>query len=403
LPAKHSVDPPVQAFFYINLFRVFAFVVGSMIGSFLNVVIYRLPLGLSVNEPRRSFCPHCKNQIPFYHNIPLFSWLLLRAKCAKCGSPIAFRYFGVELLTGVMFLLLWLKCDASREWLSVLPLWTFASLLIAATFIDFDHFIIPDEITIGGTLAGIVFSAFIPQIHGEILWWQEHAPVGLWPKSIVLGEITWWTGLLWALVGAGLGYMLLWGVVEAGKLAFGRKKMKFPNPVPFTWSRRGEEADLVIENETTQWSEIFSRESDLMIMETSEVTVDGEAVQESPLRFRYDRLLLTGKEVLLDHISTIAGKVSQIVIPREAMGFGDVKFIACIGAFLGWQAVLFTVFAASVVGSVVGVFLMLIGKREASGRIPFGPYLAFGALLWIFCGPQLVGWYIHLMPQGEEV
>jgi len=106
---------------------------------------------------------------------------------------------------------------------------------------------------------------------------------------------------------------------------------------------------------------------------------------------------LKAEPVLLDSLVSITGKVRQLIVPREAMGFGDVKFIACIGAFLGWKAVLFTIVAASVSGSVVGVALVLLGRREASGRIPFGPYLALGALSWIFCGPAVVEWYISKM------
>ena len=89
---------------YQLLFSALAFFLGAVVGSFLNVCIYRLPRDLSVNKPRRSFCPTCKTQIPWQQNIPLLSWLFLRGRCAKCGSKIAFRYFGVELLTALLFL-----------------------------------------------------------------------------------------------------------------------------------------------------------------------------------------------------------------------------------------------------------------------------------------------------------
>ena len=115
------------------LFQCFAFVLGAIVGSFLNVVIYRLPAGLSVNEPRRSFCPHCKAQIAWYHNIPLFSWLLLRGKCARCAAPIAFRYFAVELLTAALFLVFWNRCEAAGAFGLVLPLWVLLAAAAAAS------------------------------------------------------------------------------------------------------------------------------------------------------------------------------------------------------------------------------------------------------------------------------
>src|SRR6476659_9560195 len=93
---------------YQFFFSVVAFTVGAVVGSFLNVCIYRLPLDLSVNEPRRSFCPSCKKQLTWYQNIPLLSWLFLRGKCANCGARIAFRYFAVELLTALLFLRVWI-------------------------------------------------------------------------------------------------------------------------------------------------------------------------------------------------------------------------------------------------------------------------------------------------------
>src|ERR1700760_2515747 len=126
---------------YEEIFAVTAFVLGAAVGSFLNVCIYRLPLDLSVNEPRRSFCPSCKAPIPWHYNLPLISWLFLRGRCANCGARIAFRYFAVELLTALMFLAVWLYFP----WPIAIAYWVLVALLITATFIDFEHFIIPDE------------------------------------------------------------------------------------------------------------------------------------------------------------------------------------------------------------------------------------------------------------------
>ncbi len=373
----------VQPAFYENLFRVFAFVLGAVVGSFLNVCIYRLPLGLSVNEPRRSFCPHCKKQIPWTQNLPLISWLALRGKCKNCGAPIAFRYFGVELLTALLFLAVWLQCWAAGQWVLAFPYWIFVSLLVVATFIDFEHFIIPDEITWGGTVAGIVLSFAIP------LLMQDSLPAGFDDTHL-------WSGL-WSLLGAAAGFATLWCVVELGKKAFGKKRLRFEPAQNFTWTRDGDDADLVIDDEKFRWSELFARESDLLVMQCGRVEIDGKAEQETALRFHYNRLLLGTRELPLEKLATIRGNVSAIVIPREAMGFGDVKFIAAIGAFLGWQAVFFTIMSASVAGALIGMLTIVLGRREWSAKIPFGPYLALGALVWLFAGWPLVGWYLRML------
>ncbi|MDQ2919862.1 MAG: prepilin peptidase, partial [Verrucomicrobiota bacterium] len=181
---------------YENLFAVIAFVLGAAIGSFLNVCIYRLPLDLSVNEPRRSFCPSCKAPIPWHYNLPLISWLFLRGRCANCAARIAFRYFAVELITALMFLAVWLYFP----WPVALAYWVLVALLITATFIDFEHFIIPDEITWGGVAAGVLATLIVPELMGTDQ--RLHA-------------------ILYSLGAAALGYVLLWGVLEAGKLAFG--------------------------------------------------------------------------------------------------------------------------------------------------------------------------------------
>jgi len=145
---------------YQFLLRVFAVVLGAAVGSFLNVCIYRWPADLSINKPRRSFCPACKQPIPLYHNLPLMSWILLRGRCANCGAKIAFRYFAVELITALLFLIIW----QSFAWQMAIAYWIFVSLLIVGTFIDLEHFIIPDRVTIGGIFAGVLCSAAVPAL-----------------------------------------------------------------------------------------------------------------------------------------------------------------------------------------------------------------------------------------------
>jgi leader peptidase (prepilin peptidase)/N-methyltransferase len=106
---------------------------------------------------------------------------------------------------------------------------------------------------------------------------------------------------------------------------------------------------------------------------------------------------LGGEQIALDTLERISGVVRELEIPREAMGRGDLKFLASIGAFLGWKAVLFSVFAGSLVGSFVGLATMVIGKRVWSAKLPFGPYLALGGLLWMFFGDALLHWYTGLL------
>ena len=360
---------------YDYLFSAFAFILGANIGSFLNVCIYRMPRNLSVNKPRRSFCPSCEYQIPWYHNLPLVSWLMLRGKCANCGAKFSVRYFGVELLTGLLFLAVW-RHVWPDAWALALPYWILVSLFVVATFIDFEFFIIPDEITWGGVAAGIILSFAMPGLMGE--------------QSNVMG-------LVWSVVGAAVGYGTLWGVVELGKKAFGKKRRTFPKSAPFTWVHQGDDAELTVGEEKELWSEYFARDSDRLLMQCPWVEIEGKRFENAALEFQYEALRIADRTWNLNELKTLCGEVAEIVIPREAMGFGDVKFIAAIGAFLGWKAVFFTVFGASTLGAVVGLSTVAIGKREWSAKIPFGPYLACAALVWLFTGPRLVEWYLKLM------
>jgi len=371
-----------------TLLHCLAFYLGAGIGSFLNVVIYRLPLGISVNQPRRSFCPSCKTQIPMWLNIPLLSWVLLRGKCASCGGKISSRYFFVELLTGVLFYLVFLKATANEvnPWPhlgvwgpEVLCLWLFMSLLVAGTFIDIDHFILPHSITVGGTVMGLLCAWWVPALVGQ----ETHTQ-----------------GLIASSASAALGLGGLWLVVELGKLAFGRKKFVFEKEVAWEVAQPDENEPPVVTFDTHRydWADLFMRASDRMLITCNSLRVNAREFGAVTLELWMEKLKVRDgshlEEIPLEGVTTLTARTTQVVIPREAMGFGDVLFLMMIGAFTGWQAVIFTVLAASVLGTVFAVIHRISGRAEWGAKIPFGPYLAMGAALWGFWGPQILEWYL---------
>ena len=185
--------------------------------------------------------------------------------------------------------------------------------------------------------------------------------------------------------------------MEAGKLAFGKKRIRLDAPTPFTWTRQGDDADFVVGSERSLWSDYFARERDRLLLRCDEAKIDNRSYGNVTLEFHYDRVTAEGEVIVLDNLAQITGVVRELQIPREAMGRGDLKFLAAIGAFLGWRAVLFSVFAGSLVGSLVGLFTLLIGKRVWSAKLPFGPYLALGAVTWMFFGETFVRWYFGLL------
>jgi leader peptidase (prepilin peptidase) / N-methyltransferase len=360
---------------------VASFVLGACVGSFLNVMIYRVPLGISVADPKRSFCPSCRYQIPMWHNIPIFSWLWLRGKCANCGAPISPRYVLVEVMTAFMFLMtaLWFRDEPWR----VIPLWIFLSLCLAATYIDIDHMIIPDQITYGGAAAGVVCSLVFP--------WMI---VPLAPR---------WVNLLHSLAGVALGLLLVWIVVRLGKLAFGRLKYGFKEPTPWEIHQPENEPEPIIRIAADQhlWTDVFFRKTDRLRMTCQACRLNGEEQGEGELVLTEDSVEFiptggAGSTRPLEDVQHMAGLMTKAVVPREAMGLGDVKFMGLVGAFLGWKGILFTLFAGSIIGSVISVAMIAIKRREWAARLPFGPYLALGAAIWVFLGPQLVDLYFQL-------
>jgi leader peptidase (prepilin peptidase) / N-methyltransferase len=333
------------------------FGLGSIVGSFLNVCIYRMPLGLSVVSPP-SHCPNCKYSIPWYLNVPLLTWVSLRGKCKSCGAPISARYFAVELLTGVTFLACWLSFGHQSAWL-VLVYALFLAGMIVATFIDFEHFIIPDEITIGGTVAGFICSMLFPALHGE---------------QLVVSAII--KSLIGLAVGGGLVYLIL----RAGKLMFGRQRIELPTNTRIVFS----ETAIHLPDRDIPYDELFYRQSDVITMHARTLELVDRGYRDVLVRLSPKKLLIGDEEFEPETVPHMEAASAEIVLPREAMGFGDVKFMAAIGAFLGWQATIFSLMVSSMIGSLIGVTLIVMGRREWSSRLPYGPYIAMAAAIWVF-------------------
>jgi leader peptidase (prepilin peptidase)/N-methyltransferase len=242
------------------------FLAGLIVGSFLNVCIHRLPEEQSVVWPG-SRCPACGSAIRWYDNVPLLSYAALGGRCRDCKLPIPLRYPFVELLTGLAFVAVWTKGFAPQ----VASLYcVLAACYIVIAFIDFDHKIIPDVITIPS------------------LW---IAPL----VALVIGQIS----IRDSLVGIAVGGGILWAI------AAGYEKIR----------------------------------------------------------------------------------------KQEGMGFGDVKLLAMIGGFQGWQASMFSLIIGSVLGTIVGVSLMVARRGRLDMEIPFGPFLIAGAFLHLLGGPALIAWY----------
>ncbi len=346
-----------------------AFLFGAAIGSFLNVCIHRMPRDQSIVSPP-SHCPHCGQPIRWRDNLPLLSYLLLRGRCRHCQARITPRYFLVELLTATLFLLVVLKYG----WQWIVPVyWVLLAGLIAATFIDFEHYIIPNELTYGGVLLGLGCSFLLPAL-------QRSAA-------------THTAGALRSLLGAATGGLTLFLVAELGKLALGRLKVPLP---PGTVIKIADKT-LFVADEQMAWTEIFYRDSDRIRFHASTLKFQDKIFENVDVSISETTIEVNGTSFDLEQAGPIEATVELIIIPREAMGLGDAKLLAAIGAFLGWQAALFSVFASSMVGGLVSVVLIAGRKKDWQSRIPYGPYIAFGAAIWVFYGQNLVEWYLNLI------
>ncbi len=249
-------------------FSVIFFILGLLIGSFINVCIYRLPKKESIVAPR-SYCPSCQHPVRSYDNIPVLSFLLLRGRCRDCHAVISWQYPAVELVHAVGYLLIFNQFGLSIE---TLVYAIFFSALLTITVIDLYHQIIPDSISLPGIVIGLLAASTV---------------LSTGPKDAVIG----------LLLGGGLFYAI--------------------------------------------------------------------------------------------------AILSVVLLKKEGMGGGDIKLVAMIGALLGWQKVILVVFLASVIGSIIGIVLIATRLRGRQDPIPFGPFLAMGAIIAVFFGDGIIDWYVY--------
>jgi leader peptidase (prepilin peptidase)/N-methyltransferase len=166
---------------------------------------------------------------------------------------------------------------------------------------------------------------------------------------------------------------------------------------------------VTLAGEEYAWEDLFSRASDRLVLACSRLKTNAGEWRDASVELWAEKLVVRPaggqvREFRIEDVTLLEGTASEVVIPREAMGFGDVLFLMMIGAFLGWQAVILTVFAASVLGTLVSGATRLLGLAAWGSKLPFGPYLAGGALVWLFRGPELLAWYLgKLRPPGFDV
>jgi leader peptidase (prepilin peptidase)/N-methyltransferase len=350
---------------------VLVFLLGASIGSFANVCIYRMPRNMSIVTPR-SRCGQCEHPIPWRDNLPLISYLLLRGKCRWCSAKFSFRYWLVEFLTGFLWLTVWLRYKDTGEYLMILAYMVLIALLIVGTFIDFEFYIIPNEITYGAVGVGLFFSLLSPAMH------DVQAILSSAGRS-----------LLGILVGGGALYFM----VEMGKVMFGRLKL------PVSPEKKIVIADQKLKDDEDEmsWEEIFNRDSDRIRFRALTLRFQDKTFENADVVVSETTLTIDGSSYPLAETGPIEFTTDLLIIPREAMGLGDAKLMAGIGAFVGWQGALFTVFCSSIIGGLVSLGLISAGKKEWQSRIPYGPYIALGAILWIYFGKQVVDCYLNWM------
>ena len=340
-------------------------ILGACVGSFLNVVIYRLPRGMSVQKPRRSFCPNCGALIPWYLNIPIISWLLLRGKSACCGKRISARYCVVEVVSTLLFLLIgWFFSSETLPVQLAVCLWAVA--LFALLVMDWEQMVVHPVVALFAACCGLVAVAGDPSF-----------------ASAEGGALQ--DALLHSLGGALGGYALFRMVALGGRLMFGRKAQKFSRVENWVLRQVGDDIVLDLAGKQYRWSELFPEGNSRVLLE--QATVQQLSAEPGQITLLEDAFIMPdGARHKLEDYEQLSGGCTAYAAYREAMGSGDAWLALAIGALCGWQGVLF----ALVGGSFIGLAMAGIMRIGRGVPMPFGPALIMAAYLWLFYAPEIM-------------
>lgn len=374
------------AFEYPYLLPTIFGLMGLCVGSYLNVAIYRIPRGLSTNEPKRSFCPNCKKLIPWYLNIPVFSWLLLRGRSACCHLPISPRYLGVELLTGCLFA--WASMNFCYENLiAQIAICLWIAVAIVITFMDCEQMVVSVRVCLLGLLSGLLVGIFAPSIASDGF------------------AIEAWDGLRYSLLGAGVSFVLVKAIALLGRAAFGRKSETFEQGSPWSMRATEDEEDIILcmNGKEHLFSELFFESGHRLILNDATIELgkhaQGKAAaagvaaeQKGEIRISVAHITLpSGDLIPLLEYDSASGTCSGWVQLREAMGRGDAWIALAIGALCGWQGFL----VALVAGSLIGIVWAILTRVSRGVPMPFGPCLILGTFVYLL-GWHQVAWNYYM-------
>jgi leader peptidase (prepilin peptidase)/N-methyltransferase len=196
-----------------------------------------------------------------------------------------------------------------------------------------------------------------------------------------------------SLLGMGVGAGIIYVILRVGKLMFGRHRIQLPAETKVLFT----DTAVQLPDKAIPYEDLFYRKSDTIVVRARTVELVDRCYRDVVVRLSPAALRIGEEKLNPEEVAFLETVSSEIVLPREAMGLGDVKFMAAIGAFLGWHAVIFSLVISSLIGSLVGVALVVSRKRGLSSRLPYGPYIAAAAALWIFAGPAIVQWYKNVL------